>query len=77
MSVPSEQHGTFFSSDCYVVLHRFRLHRASLFTNLFFWLGEHSHADDQGAAAIMAAELDERLWRSFSEFSSSMLLGEL
>ena len=53
--VSSEHHGTFFTGDCYLVLWTAE---GSALSEIFFWLGIASSADDQGAAAIMANELD-------------------
>ena len=57
VSVPEEDHGTFFSGDCYVVLYAYRLARLTLIALLsdgrkdcyliYYWLGAHSGQDEQ------------------------------
>jgi len=60
VSVPEEDHGTFFSGDCYVVLYAYSDGRKDCYL-IYYWLGAHSGQDEQGAAALRTIELDERL----------------
>ena len=73
--VAKEHHGRFFTGDCYIVLLTWTHAKAScssagadggggsepMCNEVFFWLGANSTLDDQGAAAIMAVELDDCL----------------
>jgi len=58
--VPEEQHGTFFSGDCYIILYAYSDGAKDAYI-IYFWLGAHSSQDEQGTAAIRTNELDERL----------------
>merc|ERR1719244_349516 len=44
--VEKDQHGIFFSGDCFVI---------------YYWLGANSSQDEQGAAALRTIELDDKL----------------
>lgn len=58
--VPEDQHGIFFSGDCYVILYAYHDGKRDLYI-IYYWLGTHSGQDEQGAAALRTVELDDRL----------------
>ncbi|GBG74077.1 hypothetical protein CBR_g17788 [Chara braunii] len=60
VKVPSEDHGKFYSGDCYLVLFTYNKDRRDEYL-LFFWLGRNRTMVDQNAAAQLAKELDEAL----------------
>eukprot|EP00735_Rhodelphis_limneticus_P008799 TRINITY_DN2282_c0_g2::TRINITY_DN2282_c0_g2_i1::g.6851::m.6851 TRINITY_DN2282_c0_g2::TRINITY_DN2282_c0_g2_i1::g.6851 ORF type:complete len:838 (-),score=368.98,sp/O75366/AVIL_HUMAN/40.36/0.0,Gelsolin/PF00626.17/1.1e-17,Gelsolin/PF00626.17/3.6e-16,Gelsolin/PF00626.17/2.5e-10,Gelsolin/PF00626.17/4.5e-18,Gelsolin/PF00626.17/2.1e-09,Gelsolin/PF00626.17/3.1e-09,VHP/PF02209.14/7.7e+03,VHP/PF02209.14/8.2e-14,Viral_helicase1/PF01443.13/0.15 TRINITY_DN2282_c0_g2_i1:57-2528(-) len=55
-----ESYGKFHSGDSYLVLNTYKKFN-SMNYNLHFWLGKDSSQDEQGAAAILTAELDQFL----------------
>ena len=58
--VPEDQHGIFFSGDCYVILYAYHDGKRDLYI-IYYWLGARSGQDEQGAAALRTVELDDRL----------------
>jgi len=61
--VDPKTYGSFFSGDCYLVLHTYKKSEVSnkLDADLYFWQGEHSSQDERGASAYRAVELDDYL----------------
>ena len=54
-------HGSFYSGDAYLIL-KTKLWKSGNFAwDLHFWLGKDSSQDEQGAAAILAIQLDDYL----------------
>jgi hypothetical protein len=60
INVPDEDHGIFFSGDCYVVLYAYDDGSKDNYI-IYYWIGENSSQDEQGAAALRTIELDQRL----------------
>jgi hypothetical protein len=60
ISVPEDQHGIFFSGDCYVILYAYSDGKRDHYI-IYYWLGAKSGQDEQGAAALRTVELDDRL----------------
>jgi len=60
ISVPEEDHGVFFSGDCYVILYAYDDGKKDNYL-IYYWIGENSSQDEQGAAALRTIELDDRL----------------
>lgn len=58
--VPEDQHGVFFSGDCYVILYAYSDGKKDHYI-IYYWLGAKSGQDEQGAAALRTVELDDRL----------------
>jgi len=58
--ISEEQHGIFFSGDCYVVLYMYKVGEKDNYI-IYYWLGNHSKSDEQGTAALRTIELDDRL----------------
>lgn len=56
--VPEDNHGVFYSGDCYVILYTY-LKNSKEYRIIYFWLGNDSTADEQGAAAAHAVEIDD------------------
>lgn len=56
-----KSHGSFFSGDSYIVLYTKIKNDKSFEWHIHFWLGKDSSKDEQGAAAILAVELDDYL----------------
>lgn len=57
--LPEKSHGVFYSGDCYVVLYTY-LKNGRERHIIYFWLGNDSTADEQGAAAAGAIALDDQ-----------------
>ena len=60
INLPDEDHGIFFSGDCYVVLYAYHDGSKDNYI-IYYWIGENSSQDEQGAAALRTIELDQRL----------------
>ena len=58
--VDDKEHGRFYSGDTYILLASQKV-KSKLKHDIFFWIGESTSRDEQGAAAIMVIELDEIL----------------
>jgi len=60
--LPKDQYGRFYKGDCYLVLSSTPKHSGGtgLTHELYYWLGSDCSQDEQGAAAMMAVELDNR-----------------
>lgn len=62
VAVEESQHGQFFSGDCYILLYSYvKPPRKSEEHVIYFWLGRDSTADEKGAAALLAVELDDSM----------------
>uniref|UniRef100_H3D5C6 Villin like n=1 Tax=Tetraodon nigroviridis TaxID=99883 RepID=H3D5C6_TETNG len=59
--VSARSFGTFFEGDCYVVLNISQNKSWDQRADIHFWIGRASTVDEQGAAAIYVAQLDEHL----------------
>lgn len=57
--VPPKSHGVFYSGDCYVILYTYLKNNREKHI-IYFWLGNDSTADEQGAAAAGAIALDDK-----------------
>ncbi|XP_020630345.1 villin-1-like [Orbicella faveolata] len=57
--LPEKSHGVFYSGDCYVILYTY-LKNGRERHIIYFWLGNDSTADEQGAAAAGAIALDDQ-----------------
>ncbi|XP_056868719.1 villin-1 isoform X2 [Takifugu flavidus] len=53
--------GNFFEGDCYIVLNISQNRGWGQTSDIHYWLGKASSVDEQGAAAIYVAQLDEHL----------------
>jgi len=60
VTVPEEQHGIFFSGDCYVILYAYSDGNKDHYI-IYYWLGDNCSQDEAGAAALRTVELDDRL----------------
>jgi len=60
ISVNEDQHGVFFSGDCYVILYAYSDGSKDHYL-IYYWMGANSSQDEQGAAALRTIELDDRL----------------
>ncbi|XP_072506900.1 scinderin [Notamacropus eugenii] len=59
--VPTEQYGTFYVGDAYLVLYTRQGSRKDLTYRLHFWLGKECTQDESGAAAIFTMQMDDYL----------------
>jgi len=59
--VDSKSYGSFYSGDCYIVLHTFDDKYGKRAMDLFFWLGDKSSQDERGGVAYKTVELDDQL----------------
>ncbi|XP_078344525.1 advillin-like [Oculina patagonica] len=57
--VPAKSQGVFYSGDCYVILYTYLKNNRERHI-IYFWLGNDSTADEQGAAAAGAIALDDK-----------------
>jgi len=57
--IPKALHGSFYTGDSYLILHTSKAASGKLVFNLHFWIGSESSQDEYGAAAIIAAQMDE------------------
>uniref|UniRef100_A0A3Q2YDS7 Advillin n=1 Tax=Hippocampus comes TaxID=109280 RepID=A0A3Q2YDS7_HIPCM len=60
VQVPEKSYGHFYEGDCYVVLYTQKV-KNSLHYDIHFWIGSQSSQDEQGAAAVYTAQLDDYL----------------
>nr|XP_018668862.1 villin-1 isoform X2 [Ciona intestinalis] len=58
--IPKKSYGSFFSGDAYIILVTRKMGSGASY-NLHFWLGNNSSTDEQGAAAMLATQLDDYL----------------
>lgn len=58
--IPAKSYGHFFIGDAYIVLHT-KASGSHHSYRLHFWLGNESSQDEQGAAAMLATQLDDFL----------------
>ncbi|KAM3927979.1 villin-1-like [Leptodactylus fuscus] len=58
--LPEKAYGSFFEGDCYIVLF-IKQSSSGMSSDLHYWIGKDSTQDEQGAAAIYTAEMDEAL----------------
>lgn len=59
--IEKDFYGKFYSGDSYIILHTKQEKSGAFSFDLYFWLGEESSTDEQGTAAILAAQLDDML----------------
>ncbi|XP_059161494.1 advillin-like isoform X2 [Physella acuta] len=59
--VPLEtvHYGEFYGGDCYVILYTYNVQGREAYI-IYYWLGLKSTADEQGTAALMAVQLDDK-----------------
>lgn len=60
VEVNPADYGEFFSGDSYILLYSYKKGRSDEYI-IYFWLGNDSTADEKGAAALLAVELDDSL----------------
>eukprot|EP00472_Partenskyella_glossopodia_P003840 CAMPEP_0197525208 /NCGR_PEP_ID=MMETSP1318-20131121/10685_1 /TAXON_ID=552666 /ORGANISM="Partenskyella glossopodia, Strain RCC365" /LENGTH=379 /DNA_ID=CAMNT_0043078397 /DNA_START=59 /DNA_END=1198 /DNA_ORIENTATION=- len=60
VKVRTEEYGTFYRGDSYIVLETYLIEQKKAF-NLYFWLGSESTQDEIGVAAYKTVELDDLL----------------
>lgn len=60
VAVAADQHGQFYSGDSYIILYTY-LKKNRPFYIIYFWQGRDSSADEKGASALLAVELDDSL----------------
>ena len=59
---PEHMHGHFFGGDSYILLYSYTpANRNAEEHIIYFWLGNDSTADEKGAAALLAVELDDSM----------------
>lgn len=62
VEVPESKYGQFHSGDSYLILYTYKkTPRSNEEYLLYFWLGRDSTADEKGAAALLAKELDDSM----------------
>eukprot|EP00026_Physarum_polycephalum_P002067 Phypoly_transcript_02071.p1 GENE.Phypoly_transcript_02071~~Phypoly_transcript_02071.p1 ORF type:complete len:829 (+),score=189.83 Phypoly_transcript_02071:487-2973(+) len=59
--LPKDQYGLFYSGDSYVVQYTERRQGGDDLHYVYFWQGRTSTADEKGASALLAKELDDKL----------------
>ncbi|CAM9838835.1 unnamed protein product, partial [Heterosigma akashiwo] len=57
---PREKYGEFYSSDSFIVLYTYQQNGKDKYI-IYFWLGRGSVQHEQGAAALLAVDLDQAL----------------
>jgi len=60
VTISEDNHGIFFSGDCYVILYAYNDGKTDRYI-IYYWLGNDCSQDEAGAAALRTVELDERL----------------
>lgn len=62
VAVQAVKFGEFYSGDCYIIFYKYKENggRGKEASIIYFWIGAHSTADERGAAAAFAVELDDR-----------------
>jgi len=61
-SWPTEQYGSFYDGDSYIVLNTYKKEGGNaLLWDVHFWLGTHTTQDEAGTAAYKTVELDDLL----------------
>ena len=60
VSLDASKVGQFYAGDSYLVSYSYQAHGKTHYI-IYFWLGAHSSADETGAAAILAAKMDDEL----------------
>jgi Ca2+-binding EF-hand superfamily protein len=55
---PTEEYGSFYRGDSYIVLRTTQNTEGKLFWDIYFWLGSNTSVDEQGTAAYKTVELD-------------------
>ena len=59
--VPKEFHGKFYTGDSYLILYTTQTKSGGFAYDLYFWLGSETSMDEQGTAALLAVQLDDKL----------------
>uniref|UniRef100_H2ZGB1 Gelsolin-like domain-containing protein n=1 Tax=Ciona savignyi TaxID=51511 RepID=H2ZGB1_CIOSA len=78
--ISKKTYGSFFTGDAYIILNSRKVGSGFSY-NLHFWLGNHSSQDEQGAAAMLATQLDDYLggdpvqYRETQGYESEMFKG--
>jgi len=60
VEVPKEQYGQFYSGDSYVMLYTYKKGTRPQYI-IYFWQGRFSSADEKGASALLAKDLDDEM----------------
>jgi len=55
---PEEKYGQFYAGDCYIIMYSYTANNREEYI-IYFWLGNESSKDEQGAAALKTVELDQ------------------
>jgi gelsolin len=82
ISWPTDQYGSFYDGDSYIVLNTYKKEGGNAFLfDVHFWLGTHTSQDEAGTAAYKTVELDDKLGgapiqhREVQGYESDMFLG--
>lgn len=59
MEIPPAKYGQFYAGDSYVLLYTYQRNRRDEYM-LYFWQGHASSADEKGASALLAKEMDDK-----------------
>ncbi|CAL1537095.1 unnamed protein product [Lymnaea stagnalis] len=57
--IESVHYGEFYGGDCYVIFYTYTVQGREAYI-IYYWLGLKSTSDEQGAAALMAVQLDDK-----------------
>ena len=60
VAIEASKVGQFYAGDSYLVRYSYQAHGKTHYL-IYFWLGSQSSADEKGAAAILAAKMDDEL----------------